>query len=104
MPISDPGMSAKDIRATWKGYPDLVKAVLQVARQGWKIVKESKHYRAFCPCDQGADFTIPGTPRSDSNASKRVRVNASKCPAQHDLLKARSGRPERPSPAAAQGE
>ena len=99
MPFKAPGMSARDIRSTWKGHPDLTKAVLKANEQGWRIVKEGKHYRAFCPCENGADFTIPGTPRSDSNAARRARADASKCPAQHDLLKARSPRPERPSPA-----
>jgi len=95
MPFSSPGMSRGEIRSTWKGYPDLAKAVLDVFEQGWRIVKEGKHYRAFCPCENGADFTIPGTPRSDGNAAKRVRANASKCPSQHELLWARSSRPAR---------
>ena len=40
-------MSRGEIRSTWKGYPDLAKAVLDVFEQGWRIVKEGKHYRAF---------------------------------------------------------
>ena len=95
MPFNSPGMTQGEIRSTWRGYPDLAKAVLEAREQGWRIVRERKHYRAFCPCEDGANFTIPGTPRSDGNAARRVRANASSCPSQHELLRARSSRPAR---------
>lgn len=95
MPFDDPEMTRGEIRSTWKGYPDLVKAVLDAREQGWRIVKERKHYRAFCPCEDSADFSIPGTPRSDSAAARRVRASASRCPSRHELLQARSSRPAR---------
>lgn len=95
MPFDDPEMTRGEIRSTWKGYPDLAKAVLDAREQGWRIVKERKHYRAFCPCEDRADFSIPGTPRSDGAAARRVRASASKCPSQHELLQARSSRPAR---------
>ena len=95
MPFDDPGLTRGEIRSTWKGYPDLARAVLDAREQGWRIVRERKHYRAFCPCEDGADFSIPGTPRSDGAAARRVRTNVSRCPSQHELLQARSSRPAR---------
>lgn len=46
--------------------------MLDAREQGWRIVKERKHHRAFCPCQDSADFTIPGAPGSDGAAARRI--------------------------------
>lgn len=93
MSRDSPALSKKDIKKIWKGYPDLCKAVLELHDSGWRIVKQSKHYRAYCPCDGSpADFSVSGTPRSDGYEAAKCRRNASKCPNRHEHLQLRPGR------------
>ena len=98
MPYDDPALGPAEIRKIWKGKPDLVKALLEAREAGWRIVPEGKHYRAFCPCEARATFSVAGTPKSPSAAARRVRRDASRCPACHDLLTERSAaKPRRPA-------
>lgn len=51
-----------DAAKVWRGYPDTAKAVKRLIANGWHVVRQGKHYRAFWPPTDGMDFTISGTP------------------------------------------
>ena len=67
MPFKVPGMSARDIRSTWKGHPDLTKAVLKANEQGWRIVKEGKALSRILPLRKRGGLHHPG------NATLRLK-------------------------------
>lgn len=93
MPPGSRALSKTEIKKIWKGYPDVRKAVLELHERGWRIVKESKHYRAYCPCEGSpADFSVSGTPRVDGYEADKCRRNSNKCPDRHEHLQARLGR------------
>lgn len=87
-------MSKQQVRSAWKGYNVTCVAVLELQARGWTVVKEAKHYRAFCPCNV-VDFSISGTPRVDKYEATKVRQNASKCPDSHESILSRMGRSPR---------
>ncbi|WP_256842670.1 hypothetical protein [Ornithinimicrobium cryptoxanthini] len=88
MPLTSDELSKGDARKSWRGYPETAKAVLQIMKKGWVVRREGKHYRAYCPCGV-SDFTLAGSPGRDAVHANKVRGNASKCPKQHEVLRAR---------------
>lgn len=94
-------LSVRDARSVWKAYPGTRAAVIKLIEAGWDVVKETKHYRAYCPCvADGLDFQIAGTPRNDSTWQSRIRDTATKCPDRHDLVQSRQRGPGVPPPQA----
>lgn len=92
MPPNGAAMTKRQVRSTWKGYSATSAAVLELLSAGWTVVKQSKHYRAYCPCNT-VDFSISGTPRVDKYEATKIRQNASKCPDSHESILSRRGRP-----------
>ena len=72
----------------WKGKPETAKIVKAMLVDGWLIVKEGKHYRAFCPCPQSRkNASVHGSPQNDSTHARRLRDFKAKCPDRHEHMR-----------------
>lgn len=91
------GMTAGEIRTQWSRFRGTRDLLLEMEAEGWVIVRERRHFRAYCPCppEERMNFNVPGTPRSDHTTLRRLRAERRKCPDQHDVVMLRQGRPQR---------
>lgn len=57
-----------------------LEALIRTAEQrGWRVLKGSKYYKAYCPCPAKCKETIHLTP-SSPNYARNKRNKMSKCP------------------------
>jgi hypothetical protein len=73
----------------WRGYPDTAKVVKAMLNGGWLIVREGKHFRAYCPCtpEIRKDFSFGGTPGRDGQNARRLGDQKAKCPDKHEHMR-----------------
>jgi hypothetical protein len=72
----------------WKGKPDTAKIVKAMLIGGWLIVKQGKHYRAYCPCPESRKKTsVNGSPQNDGSHARRLLDFKSKCPDKHEHMR-----------------
>lgn len=87
-------MTPGEIRTQWSRFQGTRDLLLEMHAEGWAIVREARHFRAYCPClgEERMNFSVPGTPRSDHTTLRRLRSGRRKCPDQHDVVMTRQGR------------
>lgn len=58
---------------------DLEALIRDAEKRGWRVSKERKYYKAYCPCPNKCFEMIHMTPKG--NYAKNKRNKMSKCPA-----------------------
>lgn len=63
-----------DLRRRYKGYPHLLKALLDAHERAWRVIDGGHGVIVLCPLADrsGCRRSIPGSPRNDATAAKQL--------------------------------
>jgi hypothetical protein len=76
----------RDVRNV--SYKETKAAIWALIDAGWDVVPESKHYRAWCPCEDDSRSTqVSCTPQNDGNLARRLAKVRSRYPNRHELIR-----------------